>query len=256
MNGRTRRRRQAPPISHMYTRYEIVRAFRNRRFFVFSLASPLILYFVIAGPQAGDRNFGGTGVSAALFYMAGLVSFGTMSSMVSTGARIAGERQVGWTRQLRITPLSSRAYFRAKVLVAYAMAMLTIVALYIAGAVLGVRLPAGQWLEMTGLILVGLLPFAALGIALGHMLNVDSIGPAMGGLTALLALVGGTWFPVAHGFLHDVGQWLPSYWLAEAGHLGTGAAPWGVTGWLVIAGWTAVLVTLAGWAYRRDTNRV
>jgi ABC-2 type transport system permease protein len=51
----------------MYTRYEIVRAFRNRRFFVFSLGFPCVLYFVIAAPQAGDRNFGGSGVSAALF---------------------------------------------------------------------------------------------------------------------------------------------------------------------------------------------
>ena len=71
-------------------------------------------------------------------------------------------------------------------------------------------LPAGNWLEMTGLILVGLLPFAALGIALGHLLNVDSIGPAMGGLT----------------------------------------------GWLVMAGCTLVLATLAAYAYRRDTGRV
>jgi ABC-2 type transport system permease protein len=240
----------------LYTRYELVRALRNRRFFFFSLGFPLILYFVIAGPQSGDHNFAGSGISAALFYMAGLVSFGTMSSMVSTGARIAGERQAGWTRQLRTTPLSTRAYFRAKVLTAYAMAILTIVALYIAGAILGVSLPAGKWLEMTGLILVGLLPFAALGIALGHMLNVDSIGPATGGLIALLALVGGTWFPVTHGFLHDVGQCLPSYWLAQAGHVGTGGAPWGVTGWLVMAGWTLVLATLAAYAYRRDTGRV
>jgi ABC-2 type transport system permease protein len=64
---------------------------------------------------------------------------------------------------------------------------------------------------MTGLILVALLPFAALGIGLGHLLNVDSVGPVMGGLTALLALVGGTWFPVTQGFLHDLGQCLPSY---------------------------------------------
>jgi ABC-2 type transport system permease protein len=136
------------------------------------------------------------------------------------------------------------------------MAALTIAALYIAGATLGVSLPAGQWLEMTGLILVGLLPFAALGIALGHLLTVDSIGPAIGGLTALLALVGGTWFPVTHGFLHDVGQGMPSYWLAQAGHMGTGGAPWGLTGWLVMAAWTVVLAGLAGYAYRRDTNRV
>jgi ABC-2 type transport system permease protein len=240
----------------VYTRYELARAFRNRRFFFFSLGFPLVLFFIIAGPQSGDNNFAGSGIPAALFYMAGLLSFGTMSSMISTGARIAGERQAGWTRQLRVTPLSARAYFRAKVFTAYAMAALTIAALYIAGATLGVSLPAGQWLEMTGLILVGLLPFAALGIALGHLLTVDSIGPAIGGLTALLALVGGTWFPVTHGFLHDVGQGLPSYWLAQAGHMGTGGAPWGLTGWLVMAGWTVVLAGLAGYAYRRDTNRV
>jgi ABC-2 type transport system permease protein len=240
----------------LYTRREVGRTFRNRRFFFFSLGFPLVLYFVIAGSQAGTKNFAGTGVSAALFYMAGLVSFGTMSSVISTGARIAGERQVGWTRQLRITPLTTGAYFRAKVLTAYAMAGITIAALYIAGAILGVRLPAGQWLEMTGLILIGLLPVAALGIALGHMLNIDSIGPAMGGIVALLALVGGTWFPVAHGFLHDLGQFLPSYWLARAGHLGTGAAPWSLGGWLVIAVWTVAMTALAGWAYRRDTNRV
>jgi ABC-2 type transport system permease protein len=240
----------------MYTRYEVARAFRNRRFFVFSLGFPLVLYFVIAGPQAGDGNFCGSGFSAALFYMAGLVSFGTMSSMISTGARIAGERQVGWTRQLRITPLSARVYFRAKVLTAYAMAILTIAALYIAGAALGVSLPAGEWLEMTGLILVGLLPFAALGIALGHLLNVDSIGPAMGGLTALLALVGGTWFPVTHGFLHDIGQCLPSYWLAQAGRIVVRGNGWGTTGWLVVAAWTVGLTILARYAYRRDTNRV
>ncbi|HEX4008721.1 MAG TPA: ABC transporter permease [Solirubrobacteraceae bacterium] len=240
----------------LYTRYELIRAFRNRRFFFFSLGFPLILYFIIAGPQSSQTNFGGTGISAALFYMAGLVSFGTMTSMISTGARIAGERQVGWTRQLRATPLSTRSYFRAKVLTAYAMAGLTIAALYIAGAILGVNLAVGNWLEMTGLILVGLLPFAALGIVLGHLLTVDSIGPAIGGLTALLALVGGVWFPVNHGFLHDVGQGLPSYWLAQAGHVGSGGSAWGAKGWLVMAAWTVILGGLAGYAYRRDTSRV
>jgi ABC-2 type transport system permease protein len=118
----------------LYTRYEFVRALRNRRFFFFSLGFPLVLYFIIAGPQSGNDNLAGTGIPAALFYMAGLLSFGTMSSMISTGGRIAGERQAGWTRQLRITPLSARAYFRAKLFTAYAMAVLTIAALYIAGA--------------------------------------------------------------------------------------------------------------------------
>jgi len=52
---------------------------------------------------------------------------------------------------------------------------------------------------MVGLILVSLAPFAALGIMLGHLLNVDAIGPATGGGASLLAFLGGTWFPLKHG---------------------------------------------------------
>ena len=74
----------------VYTRFELLRAFRNRRFFIFSLGFPLVLYFVIAGPQRNNHDFAGTGISAPLYYMAGLASFGTMMSMISTGARIAG----------------------------------------------------------------------------------------------------------------------------------------------------------------------
>jgi ABC-2 type transport system permease protein len=240
----------------LYTRYELLRAFRNRRFFIFSFGFPLVLYFVIAGPQRSDHDFANTGISAALYYMAGLASFGTMMSMISSGARIAGERQAGWTRQLRITPLSVRAYFRAKVLTSYAMAITSMLLLYIAGASLGVSMPARTWLEMTGLILVGLLPFAALGIALGHMVNVDAVGPLTGGIVSLLALISGTWFPVTHGFLHDLGQCFPSYWLVQAGRLPVYGHAWGVTGWLVVLGWAAALALVAGFAYRRDTNRV
>ena len=60
--------------------------------------------------------------------MVGLAAFGTMNAMLSAGARIAGERAVGWNRQLRITPLSTRTYFRAKVLTGYMMAAITLVA--------------------------------------------------------------------------------------------------------------------------------
>jgi ABC-2 type transport system permease protein len=187
--------------------------------------------------------------------MAGLASFGTMLSMISAGGRIAGERQAGWTRQLRITPLAPRSYLRAKVLASYAMAATSLLLLYVAGASLGVSLSAGHWLEMTALILIALLPFAALGIALGHFMNVDSIGPVTGGTVSLLALVSGTWFPV-HGFLHDVGQFLPSYWLVQAGRVAISGHPWTLLGWLVIAGWTVALVSFAVFAYRRDTGRV
>jgi ABC-2 type transport system permease protein len=240
-----------------YTRFELLRTFRSRRFFVFSLGFPLILYFVIAGPNRNDANFGGSGIPAPLYYMVGLAAFGTMSAMLSTGARIAGERQVGWNRQLRLTPLRPRAYLRAKVITAYLMALVSLALLYLSGAILGVSLPAREWLEMTLLIVVGLVPFAALGIFIGHLITVDSIGPVMGGTVSLLALVSGTWFPLGdHGFLHDLAQNLPSYWLVQASHVSFGGDAWSARGWIVVAAWTVVLVVLARWAYQRDTGRV
>lgn len=239
-----------------YTRFELVRTFRNFRLLIFSLGFPLVLYFVIAGPNRDQGDFGGTGITLPLYYMVGLVSFGTMMALISTGARIATERTDGWTRQLRITPLSARAYLRAKVLTGYAMALLTIASLYAAGAILGVRLPAERWLEMTGLILVGLLPFAALGIFAGHLLTADTIGPAAGGLVSLLALVSGTWFPVTSGFLHDIARLLPSYWLVQASHVSLGGDAWSALGWIVVGAWTVALTVLARAAYRRDTARV
>ena len=156
----------------LYTRFELVRAFRNRRFFFFSLGFPLVLYFVIAAPQRNVSNLDGTGISAPLYYMVGLASFGTMFAMIGSGGRIAAERQAGWTRQLRITPLPVRSYFRAKMLTAYLMAITSLVLLYAAGISLGVSLTAGAWLEMTGLIIIALLPFGALAVLLGHLMTV------------------------------------------------------------------------------------
>ena len=243
--------------SLVYTRYELLRTLRNRRFFLLSLGFPLILYFVIVSPNRHVQNFDGSGISFALYYMVGLASFGTMSAMLSSGARIAGERAVGWNRQLRISPLSTRSYFRAKVVTGYMMALISLLALYLAGISLGVRLGASEWLEMTGLILVGLIPFAALGIMIGHLLTPDSIGPAMGGGISLLALLGGTWFPITgDGFLHDIAQLIPSYWLVQASHVAIGGHAWPAKGWIVMIAWTVVLSVLAGRAYRRDTGRV
>jgi ABC-2 type transport system permease protein len=240
-----------------YTRYELLRTLRNRRFFFLSLVFPVVLYFLIVSPQRHNHDIGGTGVSAPLYFMVGMVSFGTMSGMLSSGARIAAERAVGWNRQLRVSPLSTRAYLRAKVLTAYMMALLTIAVLYASGAALGVSLPAGEWLHMTGLILIALIPFAALGIAAGHMLTPDSIGPAVGGGVALLAFLGGTWFPIPQvGFLHDVGQLLPSYWLVQAAHVAFTGHAWPSRAWLVLGVWTVVLALLARRTYRRDTGRV
>jgi ABC-2 type transport system permease protein len=241
-----------------YLRFELVRTLRNRRVLIFSLAFPLVLYLLIAAPSKDEQNIGGTGISAPLYFMIGLAAFGTMNAMLSSGARIAAERSVGWNRQLRITPLRTREYFRAKVATSYLLALVALLALYAAGIAIGVSLPAGRWVEMTWLILVGLVPFAAMGILLGHMLTADSVGPAIGGTTALFAFLGGSWFPITgSGFIATLAKQLPSYWVVQASRAGLGEPhPWGTHGWTVIITWSVVLIVLAGRAYQRDTKRV
>jgi ABC-2 type transport system permease protein len=86
---------------------------------------------------------------------------------------------------MKITPLSTRTYFSAKVLCGYMMAIFSILCLGIAGSALGVHLSAIEWLKMMALLLVGLIPFAVIGILLGHLMKVDSLGPALGGVTSL-----------------------------------------------------------------------
>ncbi|MEO9180852.1 MAG: ABC transporter permease [Acidimicrobiales bacterium] len=237
-----------------YLRYEVLRTYRNRRFLVFSLIFPLILFLVIAGPNRHQKLLG---VSFTLYYMSGMVAWGCMVAVISSGGRIAVERTVGWTRQLRITPLRITAYFSAKIVCGYLMAILSMIVLFAAGTSVGVRLSAKEWLVMSGLVLVGLIPFAVLGVAMGHLLTPDSLGPALGGVTSLLALLGGAYSPLASsGLFFTLLKLLPSYWLVQAGRTAVGGGGWPLEAWLVIFGWSIALSFAAVRIYRRDTRRI
>jgi ABC-2 type transport system permease protein len=237
-----------------YLRYEFIRTYRNRRFLLFSLGFPLILFLAVAGPH---KNQVILGISFPLYYMTGMVAWGTMVAVISSGARIAAERQVGWTRQLRITPLPTSSYFAAKIFTGYVMALLSIIVIFVAGSLYGVHLTVSQYLVVVGLLLVGLIPFSVLGIMFGHLLTTDSLGPAIGGTTSLMALLGGAYGPLATGgaFLAVV-KCLPSYWLVIAGKTAIDGGGWPLEGWIVIAVWTVVTSALAVRAYQRDTKKI
>ncbi len=129
----------------VYIRYELLRAFRNRRFFFFSLGFPLAPLLPdrrAAAPRHELRRSGHLGCRSI---HGRLTAFGTMSCDDLDRRADRRRAPARLDRQLRITPLTTRAYFRAKVLTAYMMAGLTIVLLALAGTSLGVSLPAGDW---------------------------------------------------------------------------------------------------------------
>lgn len=233
--------------------YELLQLRRNWRFVLISFAYPLIIFFAVAVP---NRHKTFDGISFPLYFMAGMAVLGGMISVISTGARIGTERAAGWTRHLRITPLRARVYLSAKVLCGYLAAVVAIVVLCAAGILLGVRMPADEWLKFTGLLLAGLIPLAALGIALGHVVRSDALVPAVGGSVTLLAFLGGAYgFLLAtSGVMFDIIKALPSYWLVQAAKTTTGGA-WPAEGWVVVAAWSAILISVAVAAYRRDTSR-
>jgi len=240
--------------SLIYTRYEVLRTVRNRRFFVFSLIFPLVLFYVVAG---NNRHAHLDGISFPLYYMTGMIAFGTMTAVVAGGARIALERSLGWARQMRITPLTAGAYFRAKLVTGYLMALVSLVLISVAGLSLGVHLAAGHWAVLAGLVLVGIAPFAVLGILMGNLLSADSMGPALGGVVTLFALLGGSFGELfTSGVMHTIVELLPSYWLVQASASALGGQGWPLEGWMVIAAWTAGFTVLAWLAYQRDTARV
>jgi ABC-2 type transport system permease protein len=236
-----------------YLRYEVLRTLRNRQGYIFSLAFPVILFLVFG---VSNRNATGfpVDISPITYYMVGMLGFGAMGAVLAGGARIAVDRSTGWNRQLRLSPLRPAVYLATKVAVGYLTATLTIASMYIAGISFGARASFTEWVRMTLFILLGLVPFAAIGIWIGHLVREDAMGPVMGGLMSLFALVGGSWYPVS-GVLGQIGSWIPSYWIVQAGHIAVGGDSWSVKGWLVVLGWSAVFTGLATRAFLADTAR-
>ncbi|HEY2079997.1 MAG TPA: ABC transporter permease [Streptosporangiaceae bacterium] len=239
----------------IHFRYEILRTLRNRVFYAITLALPLVLFYSVA---SGQRHATFDGTAFPLYFMTAMAVYGAMYAVVAPGARIARDRSRGWLRQLQITPLRARTDFAAKVAAAYLLALPTLALLYLAGASLGVRLSAAQWLELTGLLVAGLVPFVVMGFILGYLLPVDALAAGLGGVVVLFALLGGVFgFQLAtSGPLFDVLKCLPSYWLVQAGKITLGGGGWPAQAWIVVAVWTAVLIPAAALAYRRAASRV
>ncbi|MGH3301233.1 MAG: ABC transporter permease [Streptosporangiaceae bacterium] len=238
-----------------HLRYEILRTLRNPLLYGITLGLPLVLFYGVA---SGQRNATHDGTSFPLYFMTAMAVYGAMFAVTAPGARTARDRTTGWTRQMMITPLRARTEVTAKVLTMYVIALLSLVLLFLAGASLGVRLTGTQWLELAGLLLVGVAPLAVLSLILGYLLPGDALTPAVGGVVILLALFGGVYgFQLASsGPLLDVMKGLPSYWLVLAADATVHQGNWPAQAWMTIALWVVVLVPVAVLAFRRSASRV
>jgi ABC-2 type transport system permease protein len=220
---------------------EIKRLRRNRRYLLFTIGLPVILYLIFA-----KQNATAYGVSFAAFYMVGIASFGAFSGAFNNNTiRISQERKEGWIRQLRLTPLPPNAYVVAKIIASMATSVPAIVIVLLLGRFdAGIHLPAWEWIVIAVTIWLGTLIFAALAVAIGYAFDPDSVQPIAFLVYFLFVIFGGLWFPLSGG-LRKFGEITPTYWIVRIGTDVISKGTVSVTGVVVILAWLVGFVALA-----------
>ncbi|PWR08537.1 hypothetical protein DKT69_32705 [Micromonospora sicca] len=235
---------------------EIRRVLRNRRTLVFILVMPAVFFLLFGLPQRGQELPNGRPVTG--WIMISLAVYGAMVATTSAGAAVATERALGWSRQLRLTPLRPPAYVATKVATAMVLGLIAVLVEFAVGAAAGVRLPVQVWL-LSGLTAwLGSLVFAAFGLFVGYLAPAENVMQFMGPILAILAMLGGLFVPldVLPHTLQQIAKFTPVYGvgqLARAPLTGAGL-DWVALG--NVAGWTVLFGLGAARLFRRDTTRV
>ncbi|MFF7590201.1 ABC transporter permease [Kitasatospora purpeofusca] len=234
-------------------RLEILRTLRNRRYVLFTIAYPALMYFFFIHAYSADKLAGGLPVKT--YFMVSMATFGAVGAVLTGSAqRISLERKSGWVRQLRLTALPGRAYTIGKIAAAAVTTLPAILVVFVVGASQGVSLTAGQWAGLVAALWLGSFVFAALGVALGYAAAPDSVQSIVMIAYMAMALFGGTWFPVS-GSLESFARFNPVYLYNR---LATFTQPGHSLDTVAVAGlgaFLAVFVAAAAALYRRDTRQ-
>jgi ABC-2 type transport system permease protein len=238
-------------------RLELRRLIRNRRTVIFTLVMPVVFFLLFGLDDAYATEDAGNG-NVAAFIMISMAVYGAMLATTSTGASVSIERSLGWSRQLRLTPLVPAAYIAVKLLMALVVAAASILAVFAAGILTHkAQMPTYLWLE-TGLIAwLGSLVFAAFGLFMGYVLPGENVMQILGPVLALLAFLGGLFVPLDPGSVMEaIAKLTPMYGLNQLVHAPLTGDHVQATWVLNVLFWLAVFAVGAMSRFRADTARV
>jgi ABC-2 type transport system permease protein len=227
---------------------------RNLSFTLPSLGLPLITYAIFGLPNVHDSP-----VAAARIFV-GFAGFAVLGIvMFQFGVGIASDRVSPWERYVRTLPAPASSRFTARILVALAFSLLSLVPVAAcAVAVTPVHLAASAYLRVTLALLVGAVPLGLLGISIGYFLSERGALPVTNLLFLPLSYAGGLFGYTGSqlpGFAAAVSPWLPTrQWSDLIVEFGLhGQLP--VHQLVALTGYGIGFGALAVLGYRRDETR-
>jgi ABC-2 type transport system permease protein len=239
-------------------RLEVRRLLRNHRTMIFTLVMPVIFFLAFGLNTSYDALRVGHGNESAFV----MISFGLYGAVFATacgGAMVSVERVWGWSRQLRVTPLSSTAYIVTKMLTALVLGASSVLAVYVVGGITNKpSMPLEFWVVTALCVWIGSLLFAAFGLFVGYLLPSENVMQVIGFALTIFCFVGGVFIPLSQfsPTLRTAAQFTPLYGLNQLVHvpLVGGGVHWG---WVLnLVAWLAIFVAGAIWRFRIDTTRV
>ncbi|MDX6301982.1 MAG: type transport system permease protein [Nocardioidaceae bacterium] len=250
--------RRVPPLGGFnltVLRIELSRMLRNRRTIIFTFVFPAALFLAIGSSSGWQERVGHGNVAA--YIMVSMALYGAALTAAAGGAMVATERALGWSRQLRLTPLHPAVYITMKGLIALVLGAVAISVVNLVGLLQGrASMPTSVWVECAILTLLCTMVFAALGVFVGYLVPGENAMQVLGPGLALLSFLGNVFIPIDQGtVLWDIAAWTPMFGVAEVSRAPlTGELPWYAVLNAVV--WLAIFVAGAAWRMSKDTARV
>ncbi|HEX7324609.1 MAG TPA: ABC transporter permease [Rhodanobacteraceae bacterium] len=241
-------------------RFEFARLLRMPAFALPTLLFPTMIYVFFGLVIGANRN-----PAVDTFLLATYGTFGVIApALFGFGVGVAGERERGVLAMKRVAPVPPLAYLVAKAAMASLFALIVVLILFVLGATLGgVVLPLGGWIGLAATLVLGTLPFCALGLAVGVWVNGQAATAIVNLIYLPLSFLAGLWIPLPMlpTALQRFAVVLPTYHLSQIalGVVHLDAHGFGARGSLVVhVAYLAVFtvaclaVALRGWRRIRD----
>lgn len=235
-------------------RFDLLKMLRLPMYSVASIAFP-VMFYVLFGVIFGKQ--GGQGPQVARYLLGSYAAFGVIgASLFAFGVGVATERGQGWLQVKRASPMRPSVYFVAKMFTCMVFSVAIVLSLIAVGITAGrVHLSLLQASGLVVVLVLGSIPFCALGLAIAYFTGPNSAPAVVNLLYLPLSFCSGLWLPVnmLPHFLQRMAPLLPPYHLGQLALMVLGYGQGMVMGHVMgLAGSTMIGLGLAWLGFQRN----